>query len=237
MATLLSMVQTICLELGLTYPIVAATSSDVQIRQIQALLNREGKTLCDDADWPPLVKLGTITTTAGTSDYDYPADFHRLIDGASWDATNNWEWLGPDTPIIDRWRRESTVGQVGIRRYFTNIGTGLRVYPPVTVSGDTLTYVYASKNWAKTASGTPIEAMTADTDEPLLDPETLILGATARWLDMKGLDSTNAVARYLSRKESRKAAQLGGGVIDMTGEPQDQFPSLRNVPDSGYALG
>lgn len=235
--SLLTMVQTICLELGLTVPTVVTTSSDQQVRHIAALLNREGKTLCDEADWPKLVKTQTITTVSGTSDYAYPSDFLRMIDGTSWDRTNNWEMLGPDTVLIDRYRRESTTGQVGVRRFFSNTGDGIRIWPPVTVSGDTLVYNYVSKNWAETSSGTDIDSMTADTDVPFLDQELLILGAMARWLDVKGFDSTNAMARYLNRKERRMAQELGGRVMNMEGAPEDPFLSITNVPDSGYALG
>lgn len=237
MATLLTMVQTACRRLGLTVPNVVATSSDQQAIQIMSLLNGLGQTLIDDADWPKLRTLKTITTVSGTSDYDYPADYHRMIDGTFWDRTNNWEVLGPDTPIVDRWRRESTIGQVGIRRYFTNIGTGVRIYPPVTVSGDTLVYEYISANWAETTGGTGIAEMTADSDEPRLDAEMMILGTIALWLDAKGLDSTNAMARYLARKESRKAIEMGGGTINMEPVPRDPFLDIVNIPDSGYNLG
>lgn len=53
-ATLLQNVQDVCLELGLPSPNAVATSSDPQILQIQALLNRAGDILSTERDWQVL---------------------------------------------------------------------------------------------------------------------------------------------------------------------------------------
>lgn len=235
--TMLTIIQTVCREVGLPVPSVVAASSDTQALQLMALLNADGEALCDDADWPALVNLATITTVNGTAEYNYPAGFLRIVDGTMWDRTNDWQIMGPDTVLIDRWRREDSIGDVGIRRYYYPTNAAVRIYPTPTVSGDVLVYNYVSSYWAETSGGSPLSAMTADTDVPRLDNRLLILGTIARWLDAKGLDSTNAMARYLARKESRKAAQLGGGIINMEPRPRDDFIELDNLPDSGYTLG
>lgn len=54
MANLLADVQDICLELGLPTPNAVATSTDPQILQIQALVNRVGDTLATERDWQVL---------------------------------------------------------------------------------------------------------------------------------------------------------------------------------------
>jgi hypothetical protein len=54
MATLLQNVQNVCLELGLPSPNAVATSTDPQILQIQALLNRAGDILSTERDWQVL---------------------------------------------------------------------------------------------------------------------------------------------------------------------------------------
>jgi hypothetical protein len=54
MANLLADVQDICLELGLPSPNAVATSSDPQVLQIQALINRVGDTLSTERDWQVL---------------------------------------------------------------------------------------------------------------------------------------------------------------------------------------
>lgn len=54
MATLLQNVQSVMLELGLPSPNAVATSSDPQVLQVQALLNRVGDTLSTERDWQVL---------------------------------------------------------------------------------------------------------------------------------------------------------------------------------------
>ena len=54
MATLLSNIQDVCLELGLVVPNAVATSSDPQVLQLMALMNRTGDTLSTDRDWQTL---------------------------------------------------------------------------------------------------------------------------------------------------------------------------------------
>lgn len=54
MATLLQNVQDVCLEIGLPSPNGVAGSTDPQVLQLQALLNRVGDTLATERDWQVL---------------------------------------------------------------------------------------------------------------------------------------------------------------------------------------
>ena len=62
MATLVSNIQDVCLELGLPSPNVVATSSDPQILQLMALMNRVGDTLATERDWQVLASEHRFTT-------------------------------------------------------------------------------------------------------------------------------------------------------------------------------
>ena len=54
MATLLENVQDVCAEIGLPIPNNVAGSTDAQVQQLQALLNRSGKTIATERDWQVL---------------------------------------------------------------------------------------------------------------------------------------------------------------------------------------
>ena len=54
MATLLQNIQNVCLELGLPSPNAVASSTDPQVLQMQALLNRAGDILSTERDWQVL---------------------------------------------------------------------------------------------------------------------------------------------------------------------------------------
>lgn len=70
MATLLSNIQDVFLEIGLPSPNAVATSSDAQILQAQALLNRVGDTLTTDKDFQALAREYRFTTNY----YQYTGD-------------------------------------------------------------------------------------------------------------------------------------------------------------------
>lgn len=234
MATLLTIAQAVCDELGLDRPSAVASNSEPTIRQIYAYINREGRTLMKETVWPVLTTLGTISTVSGTSDYDYAADFDRLVDSTSWDRTNSWELIGPENPQTDRWRRESTAATT-TRRYFRHYGSFVRINPTPTVNGDTLVYEYVSKFWCESAGGSGQETMTADTDVPLLDAQLIELGTILRFRAARGFDAQEAKFNYDNYKNLILGAQIGGGVLNMEPTLEDPLIDMSNIPDGGYA--
>lgn len=68
--TLLEIIQTTCAELGLNQPTTVVGNSDLQVSQLFALANREGKSLYRDHDWTVLqtefvINVETPTVTTG----------------------------------------------------------------------------------------------------------------------------------------------------------------------------
>lgn len=237
MATLLSIVQAVANELGLPAVSSVATNNNTTERQMLALLNREGKALVKLNPWPKLINLATITTVASTYDYAVPSDFDRLIDQTVWDRTNHWEMIGPETPQMDRWRRERAVSATAPRKFYRYIGGYMRVFPTPTVSDETLVYEYVSKNWCQTSAGVSKSEMTVDTDEPLIDDQLLTLGLKWRFLSAKGFDATVPKGEYDLYLASKIGSDSGGGPMSMDGSGGGEiFVDLSNAPDSGYAL-
>lgn len=67
MTTLLSFVGSFCNEMGIAVPPAVVTSTDPQITQILAILQRLGRDISRMSNWQRLNKLGTITTTTSTA--------------------------------------------------------------------------------------------------------------------------------------------------------------------------
>ena len=63
---LLELVNNFCLEVGIAAPTQVATSQDVQIQQVLAILNRAGGDLTREFDWEKLDKEYLITTVGST---------------------------------------------------------------------------------------------------------------------------------------------------------------------------
>jgi hypothetical protein len=102
MANLLTNVQDVCLEIGLPVPTQVATSTDPQVLQIQALMNRTGDTLSTERDWQALaaeyrfetvyyqytgdVTEGSTTITNLSSVTGLSTDFMAIGEGLSQDT-------------------------------------------------------------------------------------------------------------------------------------------------------
>jgi len=66
MTTLLELIQQVCDELMISSPSVVVSSTDPQIRQLYALLNRLGTDICRQYDWQRLDREYILTTVAIT---------------------------------------------------------------------------------------------------------------------------------------------------------------------------
>lgn len=64
MATLLTNIQDVCLELGLPVPNAVATNPDETVQQLQALFNRVGDTLTTENNWQALAKEFRFSTVS-----------------------------------------------------------------------------------------------------------------------------------------------------------------------------
>lgn len=215
--TALDIVQSASGELGLPVPTDAATSYLPLPKQLFALLNAAGRQLIRDHEWGSLITLATITTVSGQADYDLPSDYSRMVTETQWDATNHWTMIGPDTPQMARWRQTSIAANTGTRITFTQTGTSrVTVWPTPTVSGNSLTYLYVSKNWAAKADGTSQSQFLLDTDTSIFDPDLLVKELKWRFMSAKGMGSA---LEFKNEAEIMKAqliaADLGGGILNM----------------------
>jgi hypothetical protein len=234
LSTVLQIVQRACKEMGLPSPSAAISSTDAQIIQIVALINRGGWSMMREHHWRDLITLGTITTVSGTSDYAYPSDFDRLVPETAWDRTNDWPLQGPLTPQADRFLRESAVSQNSPRRKFRMVGGSIRVFPTPTSSGDTLIYEYVSKKWARSSGSVAQTEFEADTDTSVFDPYLHVLDAKWRFMLAKGLDANAMQAEFLQEFRARVAADKGPLSFSLARDPERTFIDHRSIPDSGF---
>lgn len=234
MATALAIVQLMADEIGLQRPSSIETTTSLDARQLLAMVNREGKSLAESYNWSELQKTGTITTVNGTASYALPADFGRLIDQTIWDQNNNWEILGPDTPQLRQWRRESEISQAGPRRFFRVEGNNIVLWPTPTTNGQTISFLYTSTQWCQSSGGTGKTAFTLNTDTNIVDEDLLTLGGIWRFLAMKGLDAQAARLNYQSRRDALISKYAGGRMLSLAPRRADGLLSAANIPDAGF---
>lgn len=190
MGTLLSLVNAACLELGIPTTTVVVASGDVQVLQLLALANREGREqVAAPTQWPQLQKTQTITLVNGTPSYAFPSDFDSYISDTIWNPSMRWPVAGPISPQNWEFLKSGLINTQPWMRY--RIWQGKIFFDPTPTStnnGQTVTIEYQSNAYCYSSGGTAQSAWTADTDTFALPEDILVLGLKWRWLAAKRLD-------------------------------------------------
>lgn len=160
-------------------------------------------------------EVATEITFAKDS-YPLPDDFDRYIGTTWWDRTNHWRLIGPDSPQMYQYIR-SGIFATGPRVRWSQIQDIWRMWPPPTADNtpDALVWMYISKNWCAKADGTTANKMTLDDDQPLLDPQGVILGCKWRMWQIKGFsaEAQEMQAEYVDYMSALMARD--GGIPDL----------------------
>lgn len=174
-----------------------------------------------------------VDMSFGNESYAIPADVHHFIPQTGWDRSFRWQNVGPLSP--QEWQvLKSGISPTGPRIRF-RIMDGKLWVNPVPASQDLMAWEYYSTGWCQSGSGTPQTQWLADTDTPVLQDRLFILGIQARFLQKKGLDSTNEAAEY--ENSVAVAAGRAGLSRSLPLNARAQTPHLlgpANTPDTGY---
>lgn len=197
--TCLSIIQDVSTELGgFAQPINAAlTSSDPQILQLVALLNKEGKELAKrpEQGWQALNFDASFTTVAaeiqGAINTIAP-NYKYIINDTIYNTTRRWPVFGAISP--QQWATQKALFALVPYNQYRIVGGNI-CFIPTPTAGDTCTFQYQSKNWA-TNGATTYSTFTADAQTSLLDEDLLALGLKWRWKAEKGLDYAEDFATY-----------------------------------------
>lgn len=190
-----------------------------------------------------MVATGTDATadvTFSQDTYPGPVGYDRQINRTSWDRTNRWELIGPDSPQTDEWHRSGIV-TTGPRRHFRFVGDlaggNYRIWPPPQ-SVDTpfqIAWEYVSNYWVQSVSGTNKASFTADTDLPVLDSQAIILGTKWRFAQAKSLPSAASFQLEYTDYVNQLIARDGGApTLRASKTAASVLLSSWNVQDANY---
>lgn len=241
--SLLGAVQAVCLEIGIPAPATCVGSVAQQVKQLVAYANVTGDALRDEADWPVLRKLATITTVNGTAGYTVAGQdgatvlpCSRIIQEAGWDSTNSWYFAGSVTDT--EWNALTYgIGTSPLRKVWrTTDDDEIEIFPTPTASGDVLKISFVTTYWAKTAGNVFKSVLEADDDYHLFNDRLFILGIKWRFLEQKGLPFGASKAEFDRILSIRKAAARTARTLtlDSRRARSRHFVDFRNVPSTGF---
>lgn len=239
--TFLAMTQNVIAELNLTVP-GSVTSSDDVTKQVTRLINKEGKILARmqsamGGGWPVLERRYPFDTEDGKGEYPLPVDFAKILTGTPWNRDKTLRMVGPFTP--GEWQqlksglRTGTVYTSYRMRRSQSGPTKIFEIDPVPNDVQTLFFEYLSSHWAVDESGTNTsDELKNDTDESLIDPLVIEMGAIWRFKMAKGEDYSADLAEYEIRRNESFGREFGPRVLSIT-KAQDVGPFDGTVPEVG----
>jgi hypothetical protein len=200
-----------------------------EARQTLAYANATGQELARKFAWQALLKSYTFTTSDGVAEYDLPSDYLRFANLSFWDRTNEWELLGPATPI--QWQTlKSGIIEVTIRRWFRIAQSQFQLHP-VPTAADTIAYDYYSKHWCQSDAEVGQTEFLGDTDISLIDEELMTMGVKWRFLEQKGLPYFEARREFEEYRDALLADDTPKPLVNMGGEVY-----VDNIPEGNYGL-
>jgi hypothetical protein len=206
-------------ELGLVRSTGVAGSTELQARQMRALLNALGQDLLDAHEWSALTEKATITTVAGQDTYSLPADYRGMIDDSHYDSSRGWRVAGPISPRMDAALRGSALVGVGVDRFRIR-GSSVTLWPTPSVSGTLITYEYKTSSWVRSGSTQAAvgQNYVSDTDVTYFRTQVLVAGLKWKFMMAKGFDANPLREDYERLKARAIADDVGGRVISMSHE-------------------
>jgi hypothetical protein len=189
-----------------------------------------------------LSPITNAPVTFAQDTYPIPIDFDFYNNRTMWDRTNRWELLGPDSPQMDQWHRSGIV-VTGPRRHFRQVGpynNNFRIWPaPIEIAEPLqLVFEYLSLNCVQqnpqSGPTTYSQYFLNDTDTPILDDQSVIMGVKWMFWEAKGFnyaDMKNRWQDYVNRQAARDGA---AAALNMVKRVNPIFISPANVQDGFF---
>jgi hypothetical protein len=233
--TCLTLIQSVCLRVGLDSPNSAIGNTDRQIKQVVELANEAGQECARRYPWQVILAVGNFTTLAaesqGTVESIAPG-LDYIINDTIWNRTLRRPVFGPQTPQAREQQKAFAIN--GPWSSYRLIGGLLSMYPTPTAGQDCY-FEYISKNWVtKSTSGTSA-TWTNDADTPLLDNNLLVLDTIWRFKQQKGLDYAEDFSKAERALLDLAARDGGKDTISMVGTKYDIWPGVI-VPAGSWSL-
>ena len=234
--TMLSIVQSAQLRLGLNKSSTVAGNIDDTTVQLLALLNQAGEEMAEVYTWQALTKEATFTTVATESQGSVSTvapGFAYILNQTIWNRSLRRPIFGALN--AEEWQLLKASSVQGPFQQYRIRGDELLLIP-APPAGQSCAFEYMTKNWCTDSTGAVGKsAFTADTDVALLDEQMLTLSLVWRFKQAQALDFSTELQMYENRLTNMMARDGGKPVLDMNGRVQVLMPGVM-VPQGSWPL-
>ena len=206
--TLLSVVRDVCAVVGVLQPqsVFSSITENRTMQEMLALANEMAQRIAyDTRDWtmlkktqiyvgdaalvppdPPLLPTDPPQVLTGTTAFDLPVDYKRMLFTSSVWRTSSTQQAMKFIPDTDQWMHRRARNEAGSAwGEWTIIGGQMHIYAPMAV-GVSAYFAYLDKNCIALNSGGVGDVFTSDLDAFRLDERVLKLGMIWQWKAQKG---------------------------------------------------
>lgn len=184
----LTLIQSVCLRVGLDAPTAAISSTDRNVKQIVEIANEAGQECARRYPWQALLNVASFTTVATqiqTTLATVSTGLDYIVNDTIWNRTLRRPVFGPKTP--QAWEQQQAFAINGPWSNYRIQNDTIYFYP-VPAAGQDCYFEWISKNWVTTSGGSTSATWTNDADTPKLDNNLLVLDTIWRWKAAKKLD-------------------------------------------------
>lgn len=215
--TVLTMIQEHCSRSGIPAPAAAASVSNVQAKQLFALMNEMLEDLVDRKVWQQVTQEATHTTLAQADQgliSTIAPGFVSVIPDSFFNRTQNLRVYYGLTP--EQWQSRQVVGSAPGPSYWARIRLDHLYLDPPPPADDTLAFEYRSEYFVKDAVDSSLKAtFTKDGDTFVLPERVGHAWLRWRWKAEKGLDYAEEFRLYENHLEALGKRDNGPQVAQM----------------------
>lgn len=232
-STLLQLVRTFCARKALPRPSAVAGSSDMQVVQLQALVDKTVDYLVENYPWQDLIREAHFTTVAGEDQGSIatiaPNGFTWVHGGTIYNRTLRLPIYGPITNR--QWQGLKALPAVG-PFYKYRIRQRRLLFNPEAIAGHECYFEYQSSLAIR--SGT-LAHYTADNDTSIFPDSLMLLGLEYYWLLEKGLDYAEQLAEFDLKAQQFAARDEVKPILSLDSDATDWRPGIF-VPSGNWPL-
>jgi len=227
---------TVAAEVGLTPSVDAYADQDANFVQMRTLLNTSIKQLVRSYNWEFLVKEHTISVTAGgASEFSLPDDFMRMIDQTGWERLNRNPLQSLSAQEWQYLKGRDLVSETVYAKFRLQQGK-FTIYPSPPSSDLEIAFEYISNLSVINTSSVPARQVTQSGDIPLFDAYLLSRMVKVRFLQGKGLDSSDAEVDLVEAYDQITAADKSAPILN-AGRGRIGVPLLNSFSTSDTNFG
>ena len=224
--SMISIIQSVCLRIGVPSPNAVATSQDTQYLQLLALLNEAASSLCTKP-WQSLRRQATFNTVAA----EIQGSVATICPGMSY-ITNDTIWnrtlrrpvFGPLS--AQDWQWQKAIFSAGPWSQFRVFQNNINFFP-IPSAGQECDFEYTSNYYATDSTGVTYQSsFLADADLSVLDEELLALGTIWLWKANKGLDFGTDYQKFDNRMTNLIGRDGSKPILNMSGDKVGIAPAI-----------